>query len=109
MVYTGGCCLSNGRDGYGLHFIQVSPDRDIGPSLPLTENDTSRRAEVTAAIWALFYAHQIPRKRIRIFTDSLGASMAGCRSGGPCAEGGCERRSLKIVGYGGSEVPRRWC
>ncbi|KAL8687990.1 MAG: hypothetical protein Q9218_005984 [Villophora microphyllina] len=80
VVYTDGCCLSNGqsgqnmaRAGYGIHFPQLPRDWDLKSPLSETEKHTNQRAELTAVIRAsqLVRMRGVPCERIHLYADSM--------------------------------------
>lgn len=76
VIYTDGCCLSNGqpgaRAGYGISFFSLPEDWDISSPLGADDIHTNQRAELTAILRAIEFvlAYQIPCNKVQIFTDS---------------------------------------
>ena len=89
LIYTDGCCLSNGqaaadpgpkpaRGGYGIHFPSLPSGWDFCAALAEDKTHTNQRAELTAVIRALQLVRlrNIDCARISIFTDSKYAVQA---------------------------------
>ena len=83
LIYTSGCCLSNGvaaggseaepaRGGYGVHLSNLPNGWDFYGALASSDSHTDQKAGLTAVIRALQFVRlrKIPCENISIFTDS---------------------------------------
>ena len=71
VVYIDGSCINNGqhdaRAGIGVYW---GPDDDRNLSIPLEGSQTSNRAELNAALWAIRQARKHDYHSITLRTDS---------------------------------------